>query len=200
MASLRQTARRLFQTLSQIPELQPATALLIGGIAASQYLHGVNPESIDVLINLRGDYQAGTNVHVARLAQRRFPGIFTIDNNPGYGLRTVFRGVPIRFHHKDTLPWITSSSMTPVANAGSFLPFLNMYDLMVSRFWSARLRGTDYYEIDISQAVKLMVKLVDPVTGLVSVTDVQREFLRCPVEELCGRSDTDQWLLQVFEM
>ncbi len=90
--------------------------------------------------------------------------------------------------------------MTPVAKAGSFLPFLNIYDLMVSRFWSARLRGTDNYKIDISQAIKLMVTQVDPVTGLVSVTDVQREFLRCPIEELRERSDTDQWLLDAFEI
>ncbi len=44
MASLRQTARSLFQTLSQIPELQSAMVILIGSIAVSQYLHGVNPK------------------------------------------------------------------------------------------------------------------------------------------------------------
>lgn len=65
---------------------------------------------------------------------------------------------------------------------------------------SARLRGTDNYKIDISQAVKLMVKQADPVTGIVPVTDVQREFLRFPIGELCEQSDTNQWLLDVFEM
>lgn len=90
--------------------------------------------------------------------------------------------------------------MTPITDLMDSLPFLNIYDLMVSRFWSARLRDTDKYHADISQANQLMVTLIDPVTGLVPVTDVQREFLRFPIGELCEQSDTNQWLLDVFEI